>query len=83
MRPLVFDFADDPEALQQKYEYMFGPSLLVSPVTEPNVTEWKTYLPKTKGGWKEIHTGEHFEGGRTVTTKVTKAYIPVFERSEK
>ena len=80
MRPLVFDFADDPEALKQKYEYMFGPSLLVSPVTEPNVTEWKTYLPKTKGGWKEIHTGEHFEGGRTVTTKVTKAYIPVFER---
>ena len=32
MRPLVFDFADDPQALQQKYEYMFGPALLVSPI---------------------------------------------------
>ena len=80
MRPLVFDFADDPQALQQKYEYMFGPALLVSPITEPGVKEWKTYLPKSKGGWDEVHTGEHFEGGQTVTTKVHKEFIPVFVR---
>ena len=80
MRPLVFDFADDPEALKQKYEYMFGPSLLVSPITEPGVTEWKTYLPKTEGGWTEVHTAEHFDGGQTVTTKVSKWFIPVFMR---
>ena len=80
MRPLVFDFADDPQALRQKYEYMFGPSLLVSPITEPGVTEWKTYLPKSEGGWEEIHTAEHFEGGQTVTTKVYKEFIPVFAR---
>ncbi|MBR4731105.1 MAG: glycosyl hydrolase family 31, partial [Prevotella sp.] len=80
MRPLVFDFADDPEALQQKYEYMFGPSLLVSPITEPGVKEWKTYLPKSEGGWEEVHTGEHYEGGQTVTTKVFKEFIPVFVR---
>jgi alpha-D-xyloside xylohydrolase len=48
MRPLVFDFADDPEALKQKYEYMFGPELLISPVTEAGVSEWQTYLPKNK-----------------------------------
>jgi alpha-D-xyloside xylohydrolase len=80
MRPLVFDFADDPMALQQKYEYMFGPALLVSPITEPGVTEWKTYLPKSEGGWEEVHTAEHFEGGQTVTTKVFKEFIPVFVR---
>ena len=80
MRPLVFDFADDPQALQQKYEYMFGPALLVSPITEPGVTEWKTYLPKSEGGWEEVHTAEHFEGGQTVTTKVHKEFIPVFVR---
>ena len=81
MRPLVFDFADDAQALQQKYEYMFGPALLVSPITEPGVKEWKTYLPKSKGGWDEDHTGEHFEGGQTVTTKVFKEFIPVFVRA--
>ena len=81
MRPLVFDFADDPQALQQKYEYMFGPALLVSPITESaGVTEWKTYLPKSEGGWEEVHTAEHFEGGQTVTTKVHKEFIPVFVR---
>ena len=82
MRPLVFDFADDPEALKQKYEYMFGPELLISPVTEPGVTEWKTYLPKNKDGWKDYRTGQHYAGGQTVTTKIDKAHIPVFIRQE-
>jgi alpha-D-xyloside xylohydrolase len=80
MRPLVFDFYDDPVALQQKHEYMFGPALLVSPVTEPGVTEWQTYLPKSKGGWRDYRTGKQYDGGQTVTTPVTKAYIPVFIR---
>ena len=80
MRPLVFDFADDPEALHQKYEYMFGPDLLISPVTEPGVTEWSTYLPKNPGGWRDQHTGQHYDGGQTIKTPVSKACIPVFVR---
>ena len=81
MRPLVFDFANDAEALKQKYEYMFGPALLISPVTEPGVDTWQTYLPKNEGGWTDYRTGKHFDGGQYVTTRVTKAYIPVFVRS--
>jgi len=81
MRPLVFDFADDVEALRQKYEYMFGPALLVSPVTEPGVTTWRTYLPKNEGGWFDYRTGQHYDGGQYVTTPVSKAYIPVFLRA--
>ena len=83
MRPLVFDFADDPEALRQKYEYMFGPSLLVSPITEPGVSEWRTYLPKCKNGWKDIRTGQHYDGGQYVTTAVSLAHIPVFRKEGK
>ena len=82
MRPLVFDFADDPVALQQKYEYMFGPRLLICPVTEPGVTTWKSYLPKIKGQWKNRRTGEKYRGGQYVTTPVDKSYIPVFELVE-
>lgn len=82
MRPLVFDFADDPVALQQKYEYMFGPRLLISPVTEAGVTTWQTYLPKAKGRWKERCTGKIYTGGQYVTTPVDKSYIPVFELIE-
>ena len=79
LRPLVFDFADDPEALAQKYEYMFGPKLLISPVTEPDATEWKTYLPKTRGRWRDRHSGKYYAGGQTVTTQIDKTFIPVFE----
>ena len=82
MRPLIFDFADDEMALHQSCEYMFGPELLISPVTEPGVTEWKTYLPKQKGGWTEIHTGQHYDGGQYVTTNVDKTFIPVFRRNK-
>ena len=82
MRPLVFDFPNDPVALQQKYEYMFGPALLISPITEPGVKEWETYLPRCKDGWTDIRTGKYYKGGRTVTTPVSKAYIPVFVRGK-
>ncbi len=81
MRPLVFDFADDSEALQQKYEYMFGRALLVSPITEAGVTTWETYLPKNKGGWYDLVSQKHYDGGQTVRTAVDLSAIPVFARA--
>ena len=78
MRPFIFDFPHDQQALQQKYEYMFGPSLLVSPITEPGVTSWKTYLPALPQGWYDYYSGKHMEGGQMVTTAVDKSRIPVF-----
>lgn len=80
MRPLVFDFADDAEALRQQHEYMFGRALLISPVTEPGVTEWRTYLPRHAAGWYDRHTGQHYDGGQYVTTPVDATRIPVFVR---
>ena len=38
MRPLVMDFPKDKQALQVSDQYMFGPSLLVKPVTDPMFT---------------------------------------------
>lgn len=83
MRPLIFDFADDATALQQKYEYMFGKSLLVSPVTEPldkgkSQGSWNTYLPKHQPGWYDYQTGKHYQGGQTVTTTIDRTRIPIF-----
>ena len=81
MRPLVFDFNHDTTALAQKYEYMFGKALLISPVTEPDVTEWETYLPENKAGWYDRRNpGKHYDGGQTVKTKVDANYIPVFAK---
>ena len=81
MRPLVFDFPNDATALDQKYEFMFGRSLLVSPVTEPSVTSWTTYLPENEGGWYDYYTGRHYDGGQSVSTDVGADFIPVFVRA--
>ena len=78
MRPLVFDFAADPEALKQDCEFMFGPSLLVCPVTEANVTSWRVYLPKNESGWTDFRNGSKYEGGRYVDVPVDINAIPVF-----
>ncbi|MBR1932667.1 MAG: DUF5110 domain-containing protein [Prevotella sp.] len=79
MRPLVFDFAGDTQALQQKYEYMFGRSLLVSPVTEAGAKTWRTYLPQQPGGWYDMRSQRHYQGGQTVETDAAR--IPVFVRA--
>jgi alpha-D-xyloside xylohydrolase len=41
MRPLFFDFPEDPESWKVETAYMFGRDLLVSPVTEAGVKVWK------------------------------------------
>lgn len=80
MRPLVFDFSSDEEALKQKTEYMFGPDYLVCPVTEPGVSRWRVYLPVNEGGWQSFDGNERYDGGQYVEVPVTIEAIPVFRR---
>ena len=80
MRPLVFDFPDDEEALRQDCEYMFGPDYLVCPVTAPKVTVWKVYLPVNEGGWEDVRDGSLYEGGRYYEVPVDLEDIPVFRK---
>ena len=80
MRPLVFDFADDPEALKQDCEYMFGPDYLVCPITEAGVTSWRVYLPKNPGGWEEFRSGSRYLGGQYIDCPADLEFIPVFKR---
>ena len=65
MRPLVFDFASDPRALDQVHAYMFGAALHVAPVFASNVPTWPVYLPETPGGWVDFWSGEYRAGGRS------------------
>ncbi len=78
MRPLVFDFSGDKEALNQEQEYMFGSALLINPVTEKGVSVWPTYLPENQAGWYDYWTGEKYMGGQTVDVSVNMDRIPVF-----
>ena len=77
MRPLIMDFNEDTTAVSQAYQYMFGKSFLVAPVTSPNVTNWDVYLPKSNS-WYDFWSGKRFDGGQTISTSVSLDVIPVF-----
>jgi alpha-D-xyloside xylohydrolase len=81
MRPLVMDYADDTQALDQKYEFSYGPSILVAPVVEPGAKEWNVYLPKTPGGWFDFWTGRRLEGGQIVKSAAPISQIPLHVRA--
>jgi alpha-D-xyloside xylohydrolase len=80
MRPLVMDFQNDPIAVGQAYEYMFGASLLVAPVIEPGVITQEVYLPKS-ANWFDFWTGKQFEGGQTIQANAPIDQIPVFVKA--
>ena len=80
MRPLVMDFNGDTAAVNRQFQYMFGKSILVAPVTEPGTTEWNVYLPKADG-WFDFWTGKHFAGGQTVKTDAPLDRIPLFVKA--
>ena len=65
MRPMVLSFQNDPVAAFMDRQYMFGDSLLVAPVFNPEGTT-KTYLPETAGTWTNWITGETSPGGKFV-----------------
>ncbi|MGI6232885.1 MAG: TIM-barrel domain-containing protein [Prevotella sp.] len=81
IRPLVMDFASDAKALDQKYEFMFGPAILVNPVVIPNVSTWNVYLPKNGGGWYDFWTGAKAEGGQTVNADAPLSKIPLYVKA--
>ena len=80
MRPLVMDFDGDREAIKQKYEYMFGKSFLVAPVTKPEISNWKVYLPE-KTAWYDFWTEKWFKGGQTISTEAPLDKIPLFVKA--
>jgi alpha-D-xyloside xylohydrolase len=77
MRPLVMDFREDPQALNVEDQYMFGPALMVSPVTLPKVPSRKVYLPKTTGGWYDFWAGSRIEGGKIINAPTPLDILPI------
>ncbi len=79
IRPLFFDFPEDPEAWNADGVHMFGPDILVSPVTKPDTDTWEVYLPAGTR-WTESATGKVYDGGQTVLAQAPIETIPVFIR---
>jgi alpha-D-xyloside xylohydrolase len=79
MRGLVMDFCLDAGVFDITDQYMFGPALMVNPVTEYLARSRKVYLPATYG-WYDLHTGRHYDGGSVIEADAPYDYMPVFAR---
>ncbi len=93
MRPLAMDFPDDKKVYNIDNEYLFGPSILVCPVTEEQYFPLDTilnkprsldvpvsvelYLPKGRD-WFDFWTGETLEGGETITRETPIDILPLY-----
>jgi alpha-D-xyloside xylohydrolase len=79
MRPLVMDWREDLEAQNISDEYLFGPAILVSPVTTQGATSRRVYLPKSS--WYDFWTGVRVEGGKYVNADAPLQKLPLYVRA--
>lgn len=92
MRALAFDFRGDEKVYDIGDQYMFGPALMVCPVTEPmyyapgsvelaGVPKSRpVYLP-AGCDWYDFWTGERYEGGRSIVAAAPLDILPLFVRA--
>jgi alpha-D-xyloside xylohydrolase len=92
MRMLPFDFREDPKTYEIRDQFMFGPSLLINPVTCPmyygvnstpleNVEKVRSvYLP-VGPGWYDFWTSQYYEGGQTILADAPIQKLPLYVRA--
>ena len=77
MRPLFVDYPDDPAAWEVDDEFLFGPHLLIAPISEPGARSRHVYLP-AGARWVDAWSLEVFDGGQRVEVDAPIERIPVF-----
>jgi alpha-D-xyloside xylohydrolase len=80
MRPLCFDHDHDPDAAAVEDQFMFGPDLLIAPITQYEVRERSVHLP-AGAGWIDAWSGALLDGGERVQVDAPLERIPVFVRA--
>jgi alpha-D-xyloside xylohydrolase len=79
MRPLVMDFRTDVRAQNTWDEFMYGPAVLVNPVTEPSVNSRRVYLPNAT--WYDFWSGASTDGGKEISATAPLDRLPLYVRA--
>ncbi len=79
MRPLVMDFREDVKAQNIGDQFLFGPSILVNPVTEQGAVTRHLYLPNAK--WIDFWDGSTEDGGQDIDAPAPLSRIPLYVRA--
>ncbi len=80
MRPLVMDWRTNPKVWNIGDQYMFGPSILVSPVTRQGATSRSLYLPPA-AAWYDFWTGEKLQGDQRIQATAPLDRIPLYVKA--
>jgi alpha-glucosidase (family GH31 glycosyl hydrolase) len=78
MRPAVLEYPDDPNVVDMTAEYLWGPSLLVAPVTAGGATHWPVYLPR--GTWYDFWTRARYDGEQWIEVPAPLERLPLLVR---
>ncbi len=79
MRPLFWEFPEDPHGYAIDDEFLLGPSLLVAPVIKPGATARAVYLPE--GHWYDFWTARVYKGSEFISASAPLERIPLFVRA--
>jgi alpha-glucosidase len=79
MRPLVYEFPNDPRCARESFIFLLGAHLLVAPVLEPGARTWRVYLP-AGAAWCDWHTGAWHDGGQEIEVAAPLERVPLFAR---
>lgn len=92
LRLLAFDFRSDPAVYNIRDQYMFGPALMVAPVSTPMYygpgsrklerikKTREVYLP-AGADWYDFWSGQRYHGGQTIEADAPISKIPLFVRA--
>jgi alpha-glucosidase len=69
IRPMVYEFPDDPRCQTESFDFMLGKALLVPSVLEAGARTREIYLPAGTG-WYDFFTGIYYDGGQVITLDV-------------
>ncbi len=79
MRPLFFDYPEDPETYNLDDQFLCGDSLLAAPVVRKGAESREVYLPK--GTWYDFWTRESQSGPKKITADAPLDHLPLFVRA--
>jgi alpha-D-xyloside xylohydrolase len=79
-RPLVMDWRTDEKVRDIGDQFMFGPSILVNPVTEAGATTHSLYLPPA-AAWYDFWTGRTLRGDQRIVAQAPLDRIPLYVRA--
>lgn len=65
MRPMFFEFPDDPKCYELWDQYMYGPDILFAPIYNEHQTDREVYLPA--GEWVSVLDGRTYQGGASIS----------------